>query len=117
MIATFGDLDVSRAGAARQNTRSALIVKVIGQVANGAIPGVARKAAGALASVAFGPRIQNRKWRLLRTGIQSGSGKNTFQFTSTHHRIDFRNIFLDLVAITLNQTAGDDQFPSAARVF
>ena len=39
----------------------------------------------------------------------SGGGEDVFEFAGTDHRVDLGDVFLDFVAIALDQASGDDQ--------
>ncbi len=115
MIATFGDLDVRRVRGSGEHSRRRFVVKIIGQVGDGAIPTFAGESALSGAGIAFGARSQNIEWRIRgRSRRNSCRGQNLFQFTRPDNGIDFRNILLNFVAKTFHQTAGDDQFPGTS---
>ena len=42
-------------------------------------------------------------------GCDPSRGENVLQLSSADHGVHFRNVFLNLVAIALDQAAGDDQ--------
>ena len=56
MIAAFGDLDVSRVLRRGQQARRVLVVEIVGQVGDGAVPGVAWRSGRVRGGIAFGTR-------------------------------------------------------------
>ena len=56
MIAAFGDLNVGRRARRGQNARGVIVVKVIGQIGDGAISRIAIEASLSAAMIALGPR-------------------------------------------------------------
>src|SRR5437660_12481265 len=58
MIAAFGDFDIGRGSRRGQHAGRMVVVKVVGQVGDGAVPGIAREAPLCAAMVPLGPRGQ-----------------------------------------------------------
>ena len=56
MIAAFGDFDIGRGSRRGQHAGRVVVVKVVGQIGDGAVPGIAREAALPAAMIALGPR-------------------------------------------------------------
>ena len=73
MIAAFGDLDVGRVLRRGQQARRVLVVQIVRQVGDGAVPAVFGEASGGLAGVAFGARIQDHE------GASVGSARARFR--------------------------------------
>src|ERR1700719_4471472 len=106
MITAFSDLDVSGVTRRSQQARGGVVVEIVGQVSDGAIPGLARKPALGCTGIALRPGLQD-----IEQGIRSGCGsyargrENGLQVSSSHHRVNFRNVLLNFVAEALYQTA------------
>ena len=49
--------------------------------------------------------------------LEAGSFENGFQLAGADDGVDFRNVFLDFVAIALDKAAGDDELSGAALSF
>ena len=115
MIAALGDLDIRRGSGRGQDARRVIVVKIVGEIGDGAIPGIAGEAALPAAMIAFGPRgrraaIQNvERTGRARRCRDSGSGQNLVQFARANDRVHFRNVLADLVVKTFHQAPGDDQ--------
>jgi hypothetical protein len=71
MIAAFGDLDVRRGAGRGQQTRRALVVEIVRQIADRAFPSFARKPPGLLARAPFRSPISVQD-NERRVGLQSG---------------------------------------------
>ena len=56
MIAAFGDFDIGGGSRRGQHARRVVVVKIVGQVGDGAVPGIAGEAALLAAMIALGPR-------------------------------------------------------------
>ena len=56
MIAALGNLDVGRVLRRRQNARGVLVVEIVRQIGDGAVPIILGESSGSLASIAFGTR-------------------------------------------------------------
>src|SRR3974377_535993 len=61
MIAALGDLDVSRVLRSGQQARGVLVVKIVGQVGDSAVPAVFREASGGFAGVALRARVEDNE--------------------------------------------------------
>jgi len=90
--------------------RRGLVVEVVGQVGNGAVPSVFGEASSSLAGVALGARIQyDERTAIGRSRRDSGSGEDLLQLSGTDDSIHFGDVLLDFVAIALDQAPGNDQ--------
>ena len=116
MIASFGDLDVRRVLWRSQHARRVLIVEIVRQVGNGAVPSVFREASGDLAGIALRARIQDdERARGARLPLDPCGGENALQLSSAEYGVHFRNILLYFVAVALDQTARNNQLLGATR--
>src|ERR1700690_359633 len=110
MIAAFGNFDIGRMTGRREDARCVIVIKIVGQIGNGAVPGIAREASLFAATVAFGARGQDFERAVgLRSRGDSGGGENVFQFTGADNGVDFRNILLNVIAKALDETSGHYQ--------
>ena len=105
------------------------------------MPGVAKEAAGALAVVAFlrdagsfvraglgffagssfgvdgREDVEGRGRGGRGRGVEAGGFEDRFQFAGADDGVDFGNVFLDFVAVALDEAAGDDELAGAALSF
>src|SRR6185437_7792104 len=124
MITALGNLDVRRCFRRRKHARRVFVIEVIRQIGNSAVPFRAGKASALLARQPFRPSwyagfqclagrigIENDKRRTIsrrpKACLNPGRSQDMFQLARAHHCIHFRDIFLYLVSIALNQAAGD----------
>src|SRR6185437_541948 len=147
MIATFGNLQISRSLAGRKQARRVLIVKIVGQIGDRAIPIGAREAPTGLAGLSFRTRVWVRFRPRVRGGLRTRmrvnrtrrarhqdlerrlglwrtarrrntrSGNDLLQLTSANHRIYFGDVLLDLGAIALDQAPSHNQLLRPATSF
>ncbi len=111
MVATLGDLDVGSVSRRCQDARRGLVVEIVGEVGNGAIPGIARKSPVLAPVVTFRPRSQDGERACVARSLGNACrSQNLLQFARADDRIHLRNILSNLVAKAFHQTAGDDQF-------
>ena len=130
MIAAFGDLDIGGVFRRCQQTRRVLVVEIVGQIGDGAIPFVAGETSGFFTRRAFwsigytglellactgGVEDHERRRVIGLLGLNAAGGKDGFQFAGADDGIDFRNVLLDLVAIALHEASGDDQLLGPSR--
>ena len=85
MVAAFVDLDVSGVTRSGQNARGGIVVQIIGQ-------GSGMRAV----------------YRQIRAQLALARFQNLFHFASADHRVHFRNLLANIVAIALHHAAGDD---------
>ena len=92
------------------------VVKIIRQIGDRAVPTLAGESALSAAGIAFRTRarITNGEFGW-RRGRDSSGGQDFFQFSRADHRINFGNIFADLVAESFDQASGDHQFLALSR--
>jgi hypothetical protein len=134
VVAALGDLDVGRGLRGGQVTRGGLVVKIGGQEVSRAFPVVAAEAALLFTELAFGPeglrlglvragegflagagvgggsRVENgERRRSGKGGLQARGFEDCFEFAGADYCVDFWNALADLVAIALDQAAGDDE--------
>src|ERR1700674_1250632 len=106
MIAAFGDLDVRGVAGRSQHPRGGLVVEVVGQIGDGAIPGFSGEAALGRTRVALRSRMQDPERRIRGwCWRKSRRRENAFQFSGAYDRIYFRNVLANLVAKAFDQTA------------
>ena len=120
MVAAFGDFYIGRGSRRGQYARRVVVVKIVGQIGDGAVPGIAREASLSAAMIALGPRGQEiRRQDIERRRSagcfrysnfrQSSSGQNFLQFAGADDRVHFRNVLSNLVVKTLDQATGHHQ--------
>ncbi len=129
VIAAFGDLEIGGGAAGGEQAGRVLVHEVVGEVGDGAVPVVAREATVALAGVAFGAGVdvhggggaidEDVEWRSVRgggsmRGRDAGGGEDVFEFAGADDGVHLGDVLLDLGAIALDETAGDDEFLRAA---
>ncbi len=123
MIAAFGDFDVGHVPRRGEDAGRGVVVKIVREIADGAVPVFAGEAALRGASVAFRARLNDTRLDHHQRGTRwcrccdSGGGQNVFQFSGSDDRIDFGNILANLIAEALDEASGDHQFLGLARSF
>ncbi len=87
MVAAFVDLDVGGVARRGQDARRKIVIKISGR---------------------FARRI------CCRGNVAFARGQNSFDFACADHRVDFRNLLANFVAVALDHAAGHDQLLRAA---
>ena len=110
-----------------EQPRRVLVIEILWKRGPGAVPLRARKPALRsrrspsarrchYSGGDIGQDIEVRICRRVRCGrsLYASCRKNALQFARSHHRIDFRNILANLVAISLYQASGNNKSSRAA---
>ena len=118
MIAALGNLDVRHVARRGENARRGVVVKIVGQIADGAVHDSRAQdsrekrpwAARASPSGREGRTTNGELLGAVTARRQAGCGENLLQLAGAHDGVDFGNVFADLVAEAFDEASGDDEF-------
>ena len=135
MVAALGDFDVGRGFGGGEEARGGFVVEVGGQQMGCALPVVAAEAALAFAVIAFaagGAFVRAGEGLLAGAGFccgavedgeerwwgwfsgEAGGFEYRLELAGADYGVDFRDALADLVAVALDEAAGDDEFSCRA---
>ena len=115
MVATLGDFDISRIAGRGQDSRRAIVVEIVGQIGDSAVPGIALEAALFAAMIALGSGSAELRAKILNGLAVCGgaaipaAARISLQLSGANYRVDLGNIPANLIAEPLDQTAGNHQ--------